>query len=63
MRRRVGALERLGVARSAAFAAVKSPKGPWRLSSGKAPNGAFGKARFRSLGPVSMADLVKAQSA
>jgi RNA-directed DNA polymerase len=62
-RRRVGELERRGVARSAAFAAVKSPKGPWRLSSSKALNGAFGKARFRSLGLVSMADLVKAQSA
>jgi RNA-directed DNA polymerase len=62
-RRRVGELERRGVARSAAFAAVKNPKGPWRLSSSKAMNGAFGKARFRSLGLVSMADLVKAQSA
>ena len=62
-RRRVGELERRGVARSAAFAAVKSPKGPWRLSSSKAMNGAFGKARFRSLGLVSMADCVKAQSA
>jgi Group II intron, maturase-specific domain/Reverse transcriptase (RNA-dependent DNA polymerase) len=62
-RRRVGELERRGVARSAAFAAVESPKGPWRLSSSKAMNGAFGKARFRSLGLVSMADFVKAQSA
>jgi RNA-directed DNA polymerase len=62
-RRRVGELERRGVARSAAFAAVKSPKGPWRLSTSNALNAAFSKARFRSLGLVSMADLVKAQSA
>jgi RNA-directed DNA polymerase len=62
-RRRVGELEHRGVARSAAFAAVKSPKGPWRLSTSNALNAAFSKARFRSLGLVSMADLVKAQSA
>lgn len=62
-RRRVGELERRGVARSAAFAAVKSPRGPWRLSASNALNRAFGKARFRALGLVSMADLVKAQSA
>jgi RNA-directed DNA polymerase len=62
-RRRVAALERLGVARSAIFAAVKSRKGPWRLSSANALNAAFGKARFRLLGLVSMADSVKAQSA
>jgi RNA-directed DNA polymerase len=62
-RRRVGELERLGAARSAIFAAVKSPKGPWRLSTSNALNAAFSKARFRSLGLVSMADCVKAQSA
>jgi RNA-directed DNA polymerase len=59
-RRRVGELERLGAARSAIFAAVKSPKGPWRQSSSNALNAAFGKARFRLLGLVSMADSVKA---
>jgi RNA-directed DNA polymerase len=63
MRRRVGELERRGVAKSTAFAAVKSLKGPWRLSLSNAMNEAFGKARFRSLGLVSMADLIKAQSA
>jgi RNA-directed DNA polymerase len=62
-RRRVGELERLGAARSAIFAAIKSPKGPWRQSSSNALNAAFGKARFRLLGLVSMADCVKAQSA
>jgi RNA-directed DNA polymerase len=62
-RRRVGELERLGAARTAIFAAIKNPKGPWRQSSSNALNAAFGKARFRLLGLVSMADRVKAQSA
>ena len=62
-RRRVGELERLGAARTAIFAAIKNPKGPWRQSSSNALNAAFGKARFRLLGLVSMADCVKAQSA
>ena len=40
-RRRVGELDRLGAARSASFAAVKSPKGPWRQSSSNALNAAL----------------------
>ena len=60
MRRRIGGLCRLGVARSAAFAASRSAKGPWRLSSSTALHKAFGKARFRAMGLVCMADFVKA---
>jgi RNA-directed DNA polymerase len=59
-RRRIGELCRLGVAKSAAFEAAHSPKGPWRLSSSNCMHQAFSKARFRILGLVSMADLVKA---
>jgi RNA-directed DNA polymerase len=60
MRRRIGELCRLGVAKSAAFAAAKSAKGPWRLSASGALHDAFGKARFRAMGLASMADFVKA---
>jgi RNA-directed DNA polymerase len=59
-RRRIEELARLGVAKSAAFEAVHSPKGPWRLSSANCMHKAFGKTRFRALGLVSMADFVKA---
>jgi RNA-directed DNA polymerase len=60
MRRRIGGLCRLGVAKRAAFEVANSPKGPWRLSASTALHKAFGKARFRSMGLVFMADYVKA---
>jgi RNA-directed DNA polymerase len=60
MRRRIGALCSLGVAKPAAFEVSNSAKGPWRLSASTPLHKAFGKARFRALGLVSMADFVKA---
>jgi RNA-directed DNA polymerase len=60
MRRRIGGLCRLGVAKSAAFAATRSPKGPWRLSASRALHDAFGKARFRAMNLVAMGDFIKA---
>jgi RNA-directed DNA polymerase len=59
-RRRIGGLCRLGVAKSAAFAAARTPKGPWRLSASRALHDAFGKARFRAMGLVAMVDFVNA---
>jgi RNA-directed DNA polymerase len=59
-RRRIGELCRLGVAKSTAFEVTHSPKGPWRLSSSNCMHKAFGKARFRILRLVSMADIAKA---
>lgn len=58
-RRRIGELCHLGVAKSAAFEVTKSPKGPWRLSTSNPMHEAFSKARFRSLGLVSMADFAR----
>jgi RNA-directed DNA polymerase len=60
MRRRIGGLCRLGVAKSAAFAATRSAKGPWRLSASRALHDAFSKARFRAMGLVAMSDFIKA---
>ena len=60
MRRRIGGLCHLGVAKKAAFEASNSPKGPWRLSSSGTLHKAFGKRRFRTMGLVTMADFVKA---
>jgi RNA-directed DNA polymerase len=60
MRRRIDELCRHGVAKSAAFVVARSPKGPWRLSSSNPLHEAFSKARFRTLGLVSMADFVRA---
>jgi RNA-directed DNA polymerase len=60
VRQRVQELYRLGVTKSAAFELTQSPKGPWRLSASTPMHQAFSKARFRALGLVSMADLVKA---
>ena len=60
MRRRIAELCRRGVARSAAFAASRAAKGPWRLSSSRALHDAFGKADFRVMGLVEMAGFVKA---
>ena len=47
MRRHIAELCRRGVAKSAAFAASRAAKGPWRLSSSRALHDAFGKADFR----------------
>jgi RNA-directed DNA polymerase len=60
MRRRIGGLCHLGVAKKAAFEAANSPKGPWRLSSSGTLHKAFGKRRFRTMGLVTMVDFVKA---
>jgi RNA-directed DNA polymerase len=60
MRRRIAGLCRLGVAKSAAFAAARAAKGPWRLSASRALHNAFGKACFRAMGLVEMAGFVKA---
>jgi len=60
VRRRVTGLCRLGVAKSAAFAAAQAAKGPWRLSSSRALHDAFSKARFRMMGLVEMARFAKA---
>lgn len=60
MRRRIGGLCHLGVAKKAAFEAAYSPKGPWRMSSSSALHKAFGKSRFRTMGLVTMTDFVKA---
>ena len=59
-RKRYHELRRLGVSERTAFAAVLSPKGPWRLSSSEALHRGFTKARFRRLGLPPMALLVKA---
>jgi len=60
MRRRIAELCRRGVAKSAAFAASRAAKGPWRLSSSRALHDAFGKADFRAMGLVEMASFVRA---
>jgi RNA-directed DNA polymerase len=60
VRRRIGGLCCRGVAKSAAFAAARAAKGPWRLSASGALHKAFGKARFRAMGLVEMAGFVKA---
>ena len=60
MRRHIAELCRRGVAKSAAFAASRAAKGPWRLSSSRALHDAFGKADFRVMGLVEMAGFVKA---
>ena len=60
MRRRIAELCRRGVARSAAFAASRAAKGPWRLSSSRALHDAFGKADFRVMGLAEMTGFVKA---
>lgn len=60
MRQRIGGLCRLGVAKSAAFAAARAPKGPWRLSASRALHEAFDRARFRAMGMVTMTDFAKA---
>ena len=53
-------LRRLGVSERTAFAAILSPKGPWRLSSSEALHRGLTKARFRRLGLPPMALLVNA---
>jgi RNA-directed DNA polymerase len=60
MRRRIGGLCQLGVAKRAAFETANSPKGPWRISSSSALHKAFGKGRFRAMGLVTMADFARA---
>ena len=52
--RRLDELRRLGVSRRTAFAAVMSPRGPWRVSTSEALHLGFSKARFRGLGLASM---------
>jgi RNA-directed DNA polymerase len=59
-RRRFLELRRLGIPLSAAFSAIHSAKGPWRLSFSKALHRSFTIARFESLGLPSMGSLVKA---
>jgi RNA-directed DNA polymerase len=57
--RRFDALRQLGLSRRTAFTAVMNPRGPWRVSTNEALHRGFSKARFRSLGLVSMADSVR----
>ena len=57
--RRLDELRRLGLSRRTAFTAVMSPRGPWRVSTSEALHLGFSKARFRSLGLVSMAIAVQ----
>ena len=57
--RRLDQLRRLGLSRRMAFTAVMNPRGPWRVSTNEALHLAFSKARFRSLGLVSMANAVQ----
>jgi len=57
--RRLDELRRLGLSRRTAFTAVMNPRGPWRVSTNEALHLAFSKARFRSLGLVSMANAVQ----
>ena len=59
-RKRYHELRRLGVSERTAFAAILSPKGPWRLSSAEALHRGLTNARFRRLGLPPMALLVKA---
>jgi RNA-directed DNA polymerase len=59
-RRRYHELRRLGVSERMAFAAILSPKGPWRLSLTEALHRSLTKARFRRLGLPTMAFLEKA---
>jgi RNA-directed DNA polymerase len=54
-RRRFHELRRLGVSERMAFAAILSPKGPWRLSLTEALHRSLTKARFRRLGLPTMA--------
>ena len=56
--RRFDELRRLGTSRRMAFTAVMNPRGPWRVSTNEALHLSFSKARFRSLGLVSMANVV-----
>jgi RNA-directed DNA polymerase len=56
-RRRFQELRRLGVSERSAFAAILSPKGPWRMSFTEALHRALTKARFRRLGLPVMALL------
>jgi RNA-directed DNA polymerase len=53
-------LRRLKVPERSASAAIFSPKGPWRLSSSGALHRAFTNARLKSLGLLSMENLVGA---
>jgi RNA-directed DNA polymerase len=57
--RRLDELRRLGVSRRMAFAAVMSPRGPWRVSTNEALHLGFSKARFRGLGLVSMESIAR----
>ena len=59
-RRRFHELRRLGVSERTAFAAILSPKGPWRMSFTGALHRGLTNARFRRLGLPTMALLVKA---
>jgi RNA-directed DNA polymerase len=59
-RRRFRELRRLGISAQAAFEAIFSPKGPWRLSLSGALHRSFTKAHFESLGLPAMGNLLKA---
>jgi len=59
-RRRFSELRRLGISAKAAFEAIFSPKGPWRLSLSGALHRSFTNAHFESLGLPAMGNLLKA---
>ena len=59
-RRRFSELRRLGISAKAAFEAIFSPKGPWRLSLSGALHRSFTKAHFESLGLPAMGNPLKA---
>ena len=59
-RKRFQELRRLGVSERSAFAAILSPKGPWRMSFTETLHRALTKARFRRLGLPVMELLGKA---
>ena len=57
--RRLGALGRLGISRRTAFAAVMSPRGPWRVSTNEALHLGFSKTRLRGLGLACMENAAR----
>jgi RNA-directed DNA polymerase len=59
-RRRFAELRRAGVSEKSTYAAIMSPKGPWRLSASEALHRALRNRTFKRQGLVFMAEIIRA---